>query len=136
MYRTLNWPCQRKLMGPSAKTAGGVAELVYRLIFGGVVLGISAAARREVIVIGDVLGRLVVVLLGRYLYHALGVGDKGQLDLRSVGGHEKQVVFSRAVAVYIAPVHERERTARAGNVNRVGAGVREQHCQNEEKVVA
>ena len=100
-------------------------------------LGVSAAARREVIVIGDVLGRLVLVLLGRYLYHALGVGDKGQLDLRSVGGHEKQVVFSRAVAVYVAPVHERERTARAGNVNQVGAGVREQqHCQKDEKVAA
>ena len=76
------------------------------------------------------------MLLGRCLYHALGVGDKGQLDLRSVGGHEKQVVFSRAVAAYVALVHERERTARAGNVNRVGAGVYEQqHCQNEEKVV-
>mgnify|MGYP001788969398 CR=1 FL=1 len=51
-------------MGPSAKTAGGVAELVYRLIFGGVVLGISAAARREVIVVDDVLGQLVVSVAG------------------------------------------------------------------------
>ena len=69
-------------------------------------LGISAAAQQEVIVIGDVLDQLVVVLLGRYLYHTLGVGYKGQLDLRSVGRYEKQVVFSRAVAVYVASVHE------------------------------
>ena len=43
-------------------------ELVHRLIFGGVAFGVSAAARREVIVVGDVPGQLVVVLLSRYLY--------------------------------------------------------------------
>ena len=51
-------------MGSATKTASGVAERVYRLIFGGVALGVSTAARREVIVVDDVLGQLVVSVAG------------------------------------------------------------------------